>query len=553
MPLPEPGAPWPPPGQAAALSKMTTWSAWWAGDPAQLHAVYGGSTSTTDGNFGLPQDRPSQSRGGVVGAVSRMFWGKPRGSRDRSKLHVPLPADMASISAGLLFADPPKFTPPEGASDAVGKRLDKILNTPRTHAKLTEGAEIQAALGGTWLRVVVDETAADHAMLDVVDADHAFGEWRWGKLTAATFVTVLPSPEGDTTVWRHLERHEMTGTGASARSVILHGLYAGDTKSLGRSMPFDARPETEWLMAEAMSGRLTEQGIVTAATSLTAAYVPNMRPAREWRAHPALCDLGQSDFAGIEGLFDWLDEIWSSMQREVRLGKARATIPQGMLTNLGPGSGLAWDEDREYYTALKTAPSSEDPSMANSIVTSQPDIRDAALLALAKAAGVEAVRGAGYSPITFGFPDEVAATATEVNARERASHRTRGVKLAYWDAELGPLLRALLDVDAERFGSGAAVSDDVKAEWPPPAADPMSVRATTVDLLKRAESASTATRVEILHPEWDDPRVEEEVALIQAETGAAVPDPFAAGEDGGDAPEPGPDGQPHPGNPQPPR
>lgn len=46
---------------------------------------------------------------------------------------------------------------------------------------------------------------------------------------------------------------------------------------------------------------------------------------------------------------------------------------------------------------------------------------------------------------------------------------------------------------------------------------------TTLDRLARAGAVSTATKVKVLHPEWDDTAVMEEIALILAETGA--PDP----------------------------
>jgi hypothetical protein len=36
---------------------------------------------------------------------------------------------------------------------------------------------------------------------------------------------------------------------------------------------------------------------------------------------------------------------------------------------------------------------------------------------------------------------------------------------------------------------------------------------------------SAATKVKILHPEWDDTAVQAEAAAILSETGAAAPDP----------------------------
>lgn len=60
------------------------------------------------------------------------------------------------------------------------------------------------------------------------------------------------------------------------------------------------------------------------------------------------------------------------------------------------------------------------------------------------------------------------------------------------------------------FGSGVAES--------------MQSIGTTLDLLARASAVSTATKVKVLHPEWDDTSVMAEVALILAETGAGAPD-----------------------------
>ncbi|NGO47044.1 IS3 family transposase [Streptomyces ureilyticus] len=50
--------------------------------------------------------------------------------------------------------------------------------------------------------------------------------------------------------------------------------------------------------------------------------------------------------------------------------------------------------------------------------------------------------------------------------------------------------------------------------------------ATTLDLLNRAGAVSTATKVKILHPEWDDTAVRAEVRAILTETGADAPDPI---------------------------
>ena len=53
----------------------------------------------------------------------------------------------------------------------------------------------------------------------------------------------------------------------------------------------------------------------------------------------------------------------------------------------------------------------------------------------------------------------------------------------------------------------------------------MSERAQTANLLAAASAASTDTLVRMIHPEWEDEQVDEEVAKIEdAETDRAADD-----------------------------
>ena len=61
MPLPTPGTAWPPKPFDTAFRTMTEWDAWYVGDPAGLQATYSNSVDR-------PRTRPSQYRGGLVGA-----------------------------------------------------------------------------------------------------------------------------------------------------------------------------------------------------------------------------------------------------------------------------------------------------------------------------------------------------------------------------------------------------------------------------------------------------------------------------------------------------
>ncbi|KPC70110.1 hypothetical protein ADL26_17955, partial [Thermoactinomyces vulgaris] len=108
--------------------------------------------------------------------------------------------------------------------------------------------------------------------------------------------------------------------------VIEHGVYEGTADTLGMPMlNEDGRPALDRFPATApLADVVNDAGeIATGIERLTVAYVPNMRPNKVWRDIPEAAHLGVSDFSGIEGLLDANDLAYSSLMRDVDLGKAR--------------------------------------------------------------------------------------------------------------------------------------------------------------------------------------------------------------------------------------
>jgi hypothetical protein len=502
MPLPAGGGAWPPTNLAPAFDRLASYAAWWTGDPDDLVSVYGSGTGSAFDSTSRDRmaNHPSQYRGGVVGRLARWFWGEPVNFNQRSaKLHVPIGGDIARTSAELLFAEPPKITVAaqkdvngDEVTDAKTQdRLNELVDDGM-HATFLEAAEVCAALGGVYLRICWDTTVAKRPWLSAVHADAAVPEWRWGCLAAVTYWEELSRDEKE--VVRHLERHEP--------GYILHGLYKGTPTDLGKPIDLSSFPET------AIFAPVIETGI----PKLTSEYVPNMKPNRLWRSLPAAAPMGRSDYAGIEPMMDALDETWSSWMRDIRLGKSRLIVPESALENLGPGQGSRWDPAREIYEGLNLL---QQPGQ-DQITEIQFDIRHAEHKASVDAELEAILRGAGYSAQTFGLAGEVAITATEVAAKERASITTRGRKIGYTRPPLASALETLLMVDARVFNSGVTpVKPDL--DFGDYVAESMNDRAQTAQLMLAADAASTETRVQLLHPEWDDDQVAEEVARIQAE------------------------------------
>jgi hypothetical protein len=293
MSLPINNPEWPPKDCAEPNKKYREWNAWYAGDPAKLMDVYQAGSSPVPGLDLKPH--PATFRGGLVGAVARMWWGAPAspGQLTSPKLHVPAAGDLAATSADLLYGTPPTLKVGDDPKSKTQQRLDYLFDDGGISTSLLEGAEVSAAFGGRYLRVSTDPSFCDEPIVDAVPPDAAVPEWRYGRLAAVTFWRELASdPNGIT--WRHLERHEP--------GRVYHGLYRGTSSRLGIPMALADNPATE-----VFAPRVNEEGFLeTGAEGLAVEYVPNTRPHRLIRGTP----LGRSDYQGVEGIMDALDEAW---------------------------------------------------------------------------------------------------------------------------------------------------------------------------------------------------------------------------------------------------
>lgn len=490
MPLPESGAPWPPPEWAPIYDRIRVDDAWYSGDRARLARVHGTTRQP---------------------AARRRLWGRrdqEQPGRPDHRLHVPLPGDIAATSADLLFADMPTI---RATAQTTQDRIETLLDEGRVQQTLLSAAEQAAALSGVFLRVTWDRQAAARPLLTVVQPDAAMPEWRFGMLRACTFWEELTG--GDSrAVWRHFERHEP--------GRVVHALYRGTSDNVGRPVPLADHPSTADLVAS-LDPMGDGQTISTGINLLTCTYVPNMLPNRLHRGSP----LGRSDYAApLYDLFDNLDTVWTSWMRDIRLARARLIVPSGYLRNEGPGRGASFDDEREVYEQLNIPPTQD----GTGITLNQFDIRVAEHQQSAEALMRQAAQSAGYSAQSFGLHGQgEAITATESDSRDQRSMVTRKKKAGYWRHPLADALHVMLLLDVAQFGT-KVTAERPSVEFGDGVAESEQQTATTLDLLARAGAVSTKTKVKILHPEWDDTDVQAEVDAILAETGAAAPDPVGS-------------------------
>lgn len=454
-------------------------------------------------------------------ARPKSFWARP----GKQKVHLPIAADIAATSSDLLFGEEVKLTcvdagEKDDSEEAMKaqSRLEAIARKNSLHALLNEAAESCSAMGDVYLKIGWDlDDPMKCPSLQVGQGDAAWPEYRFGKLCAIHFFSnlrVMKSPASEkAVVIRAYERYEP--------GKIVTRLFRGSDSDLGEDMGDDAL---------GMLGIAPE--VTMGAQEMAAVHIPNIRPNRLFRGSM----MGRSDFDGLRGLMDALDEAYSSWMRDIRLAKARLIVPAEYLrrkaTDLFPDDVKAppmfeFDEDVETLCALDSDP---EKVGANAITPSQFAIRADEHQKTCNDLIVQIVTKAGYAPQTFGMNIEgLAQSGTALNIREKKSLKTCGKKQAYWHDALEDLLTVMLHIDAEQFPDNKVADGvHVHVRFADAFANDVSTISSALELLKRAESASADVRVRMLHPDWTEKEVSEEVARIREENNLAeaVPDPM---------------------------
>ncbi|MEJ6554038.1 hypothetical protein PQI51_03245 [Microbacterium esteraromaticum] len=505
MPIPEPNTPWLPAPWDFAYRAYAENDAWYTGDVAALEKLYqrAGTTRTTHTRRG------QQMQGGVVGAASRFFWGRPvPANENRARLHVPAAADLATLASDLVFAEPPevKLEQTLRASKKAQDRLDLIANGDEAHATFNQMGELKSALGAVALVTRWDDAVADHAWLEPSAADVIIPTFRSGRMIECTLWSEYVK---GTVYYRHLEHH--------AIGYIEHALFEGKADNLGRRVPLNVIPETA-MYADLVNA---ESVIETGIDRLTVVYNPNIVTAA-WRKKGVLAHTGRSDFAQLHGLFDWLDETFSSWMRDLRLGAGRILVPEAALDYNGLGQGASFDAGREIFAGLN-APG--DPSKI-AFDKVQFDIRVEEHEKTAFGIYREILRKAGFSQSAWGdYNSTSQMTAREVEDRDKASERTRDKKILQERVAISRAASVALEIDGLIFpGKGGGRFDQPTVVFPDVSQEDPEKLARTLTLLDTAAAISLEQKVRRANPDWADDQVSAEVAAIRAERGNA-PDP----------------------------
>ena len=237
---------------------------------------------------------------------------------------------------------------------------------------------------------------------------------------------------------------------------------------------------------------------------------------------PQAAPLGRSDYSGLEGLMDALDEAYSSWMRDIRLGKAKLMVPQRLLDHTGRGKGAVFEPEREVFVPAQVPRDRRQRtglprrSWRTSSTSAGRSTRQRAKTRSSRSSARPATAGRRWA-CRVTSPQ----TATEVAARDRKSLTTRGKKITYWRPGLADIIYGLMAVEASVFGRGLTpVRPDV--DFPDVVIPDELAVAQTVAALRSVETMSIQVAVEKVHADWTSDQVTAEVARIHAE-GPATP------------------------------
>jgi A118 family predicted phage portal protein len=475
--------------------KAAEHSAWYTGDPEVLANFY---TQYLSQNFlSLPYNLKNDQQ----------FWGRQVRNQGDIYVHVPIAGDIAETSANFLFSESPAVKIAEAHTENAGStmkqaqdELDDMLIESGFFRKILEAAETGAAIGGVFIKLAWDADLSPYPIPVIVQADRAIPEFKFGMLTAVTFWKVVEASTDGNKVYRLLERYE--------KGAIKYTLYLGTSDRLGKAVNLAACEETKDL-PEAQE----------TVDALLAVYVPNMLPNRLDRNSY----LGRSDYSGIEGLMDSLDETFSSWLTDIALARAKILLPESYLCKDKDGS-FKYNIDQSLYVRLDVDPTSME---GNRITIQQFDIRADKFEKTSLNLMERIITSAGYSPQSFGLNIQGRAeSGTALSLRERKSFATKNKKQNYWQPALKRIVELMQLVYVYELSGTMDINGTINIAFSDGITNDFSETSNAVKLISDALAASTETKVRLLHPDWEEEQILAEVdKIIEENNIGQMPNP----------------------------
>ena len=425
------------------------------------------------------------------------FWARQIKNKSEFFVHVPVANDISETSSAFLFGESPiiRFASDSEAMKENQKQLDDMLTKSGFFKKLVEAAEVASAIGGVYLKVAWDSDLSENPIPVIAQCEQAFPTFRFGKLVKVTLVYEVQND--GSTVYRLAE--------TISKGKILNDLYKGSSDNLGSLVELTDCEATSDLEKE------TDTGDV-----MTCVYIPNLLPNKLDRQS----SMGRSDYQGQETLMDALDEVFSAWMIDVQIARGKIHVPSGYVKEISENGRTNFNIDTFMYEELDVDPT----AMTDPIKATQFEIRADQFEKTCLNLLDRIITSAGYSPQSFGLNiSGRAESGTALNVRERKSFSTTNKKQAYWEDGLKEFVRAMCMIKQQFLGGKFTCDLDVNIAFSDCISNNMTEVSNSVKTLSDAKAISTDTKGRMVHPEWTDEQVEQEVERILNDESAGMP------------------------------
>lgn len=458
----------------------------------------------------------------------------------------PLPERIKQAFSDLIFGAETDFeapareeTTPDGRTVSQAgpdqALLEEIVEENDLPSELQDAAARCVAEGEVWWRAYVDRDAFEHPVIEWHSRADVVPLYRGKKLLAVAFVSDLSNLAADApvlvgddtdpagtrmwregqaggssvtgdTVWRYVEIQ----TGGMTRNL----LYRGQRNQLGDPQALIAHEQTADLPDEWLHGLEVQSSSGRPVPVMLAGRVTNGGVSTR---------LGRSQYAGVKGLLYELNKLQSVGSRNVELTMQKRAVLNmdlvGAMTEVAADTATGQRAQISLPDAF-VAPRDQMGDGATMGVLEFSDAWADALLAWDGGLTDKILTRCRVAPQLVGRHTEGAATGPALRARLMDSVLAADGKARAWDDALPKLLRAVQLVDAlpeEQGGCGHA--------WDAPEELPTVIRTSVLpedegeEVTRHAAAVgarieSRRTAIERLNPEWNDERVDAELALI---------------------------------------
>ena len=424
------------------------------------------------------------------------FWAALDSNERAEQIHVPIASDIASTSANMLFSGP--VTVDSGANQT---RMDETLQWNKLQRRLSQAAEVAAAMGGVYLKVdSADDVGVPVISIRYPDMTEGFFHVN-GDLKSVIFsrqfiegdenfvLFETRTTEGDDLIIKY-QLHKLSSSGA-----------------LGKALSLSQTAETENLKSETRARNFGGLGAV---------YIPNALPNKMFlESNEGICD-----FAQTIPLMDALDEAYSAWMNDVTLGRGRVFVDEELL-NTTDKDKRRFDPYQRAMTKVQMTNTGDMNKMPIEVV--QFAIRAEEYRKTTQDLAERIVSMSGYAPQSFGLQVDgrVPESGTALRLRERKSTITRNKKAWYWKQGLEQFL-----LEVQRFDN-LFLNTQISPVRPTVELSEHQIQdkkeeSEVARNLRQADAISTEQVVREVHPEMGEDDIQAEVRRIQGELGETV-------------------------------